>query len=188
MSLQDTIAAMEPREKRLLGAFLVVLVVLLLFLIPVGVSALLSDKLERKQELVEAIEQIDVEGDAIRERQREREALLARYETPAPALAGFLDKAATASGLDIPEIKDQSPIAHGKRYEERPTSLSFRKVGLLGLVKFMEQVSGGPEPISISKLAVRKRGVEPDTYDVQITVSAFHRLAPAGAAATEAEQ
>ena len=108
------------------------------------------------------------------------EALLARYEQPAPALPGFLDKAASASGLDLPEVKEQSPVAHGKRYEERATSISLKKVGLLGLVKFMERISGGDEPIAISKLNIRKRGVEPDSYDVQMTVSAFHRLAPKG--------
>jgi hypothetical protein len=42
----------------------------------------------------------------------------------------------------------------------------------------MERVSGGTEPISITKLNIRKRGAEPDTYDVQMTVSAYHRLQP----------
>ena len=53
-------------------------------------------------------------------------AAMARYETPAPALAGFLSKAASASSLAIPESKPESPTAHGKRYEERPTAISFR--------------------------------------------------------------
>lgn len=180
MTLQDRISGLEPRERRLLGAMAGVFGVVLLMLIPLGVSALLSDLTERNQLLRDAIARIESEGDEIRARQEEQEALLARYETPAPALAGFLDKAATASSLDIPEVKPRSPVAHGKRYEERSTSISFRKVGLLALVKFMERVSGGTDPISISKLTIRKRGVEPDTYDVQMTVSAFHRLAPKG--------
>ena len=178
---------MDPRERRLLTAFFGVCVVMVILLVPVGVSALLSDVRERNQTLQDAIARIEAEGDVIRERQAKQEALLARYKQPAPALAGFLDKAASASGVNIPEVKDQSPVAHGKRYEERSTSISFRKVGLLGLVKFMERVSGGSEPISISKLTVRKRGVEPDTYDVQMTVSAFHRLAPRAKKEAEGE-
>jgi len=31
-------------------------------------------------------------------------------------------------------------------------------------------------PIGITKLNVRKRGVEPDSYDVQMTVAAYHRI------------
>jgi hypothetical protein len=176
MTLSERLESLEPRERRLLGILLIVFVLLLLVSIPFGVSALLSEENDAHDQLAAAIERIETEGDSIRERQAEREALLARYETPAPALAGYLDKAASASGLAIPEIKDLSPVSHGKRYEERSTSISLRKVGLLALVKFMERVSGGTEPISISKLNVRKRGAEPDAYDVQMTVSAFHRL------------
>ncbi|HVZ36507.1 MAG TPA: hypothetical protein VG963_28955, partial [Polyangiaceae bacterium] len=80
--------------------------------------------------------------------------------------------------IAIPESKDPSPVAHGKKYEERFTSISLRKVGLLGLVKFMERVAGGPEPISITKMNIHKRGIEPDAYDVEMTVSAYHRIAP----------
>jgi hypothetical protein len=176
MALQDRLEALEPRERRLLLLFLGMFVLMLVFLIPVGVSALLSEKTQTHESLTHAIESLETEGGAIRERQAEREALLARYETPAPALAGFLGKAAAASGLSIPESKELSPVARGKHYEERSTSISFRKVGLLALVKFMERTSGGTEPISITKLNVRKRGTEPDSYDVQMTVSAYHRL------------
>jgi hypothetical protein len=178
MTIQDRIAALEPRERRLVGLLVVIFAVMVMLAIPVGVSAILSDESEAHARLTEAIERIETEGDSIRELQGAREALLARYETPAPALAGFLAKAASASSLSIPESKPESAIAHGKRYEERPTAISFRKVDLLSLVKFMERVSGGSEPIGITKLNVRKRGAEPNSYDVQMTVSAYHRLAP----------
>jgi hypothetical protein len=176
MTLQDRFESLEPRERRLVGIFAGLFVLMLVCLIPFGVSALLGDETDTHERLTAAIESLETEGDTFRERQAERETLLARYETPAPALAGFLSKAATASGLSIPESKDLSSVPHGKHYEERSTSISFRKVGLVALVKFMERVSTGTEPISITKLNVRKRGTEPDSYDVQMTVSAYHRL------------
>jgi hypothetical protein len=178
VTLRDRLETLAPRERRLLLILAGVLGALALAAIPLGLSALTSDAETTHTELVEAIQQIEAEADTVRERQAERDALLARYETPVPALAGYLDKAAQASGVTIPESKDPSPVAHGKKFEERFTSISLRKVGLLGLVKFMEKVSGGPDPISITKLNIRKRGAEPDAYDVQMTVSAYHRIAP----------
>jgi hypothetical protein len=178
VTLADRLETLAPRERRLLLVLAGVFGVLILAAIPFGVSALLSGAETTHSELVDAIARIESEGEVVRERQAEREALLARYETPVPALAGYLDKAAQASGITIPESKDPSPIAHGKKFEERFTSISLRKVGLLSLVKFMERVSGGPEPISITKLNIRKRGAEADSYDVQMTVSAYHRIAP----------
>jgi hypothetical protein len=188
MSIQDRLASLEPRERRLVGVLMVVFAVLLALCIPLGVSALLSDETEAHAQLTEAIERLELEGDAIREQQEVQDALKKRYETPAPALAGFLSKAASASTLAIPESKPESPIGHGKRYEERPTAISFRKVGLLALVKFMERVSGGTEPIGITKLNVRKRGPDADSYDVQMTVSAYHRLAPKDGKADKAPE
>ena len=187
MTLRDRMDALAPRERRLLMVLAGVFGVLILATIPFGVSALLSDAEATHSELVEAIARVEAEGEGVRERQAERDALLVRYETPVPALAGYLDKAAQASGIAIPESKDPSPVAHGKKFEERFTSISLRKVGLLPLVKFMERVSGGPEPISISKLNIRKRGGESDSYDVQMTVSAFHRIAPKEAPAAKAK-
>jgi len=178
VTLADRLEALAPREKRLLLVLAGVFGVLLLAAIPFGVSALLSGAEATHSELVDAIARIESEGEVVRERQAERDALLARYETPVPALAGYLDKAAQASGITIPESKDPSPVAHGKKFEERFTSISLRKVDLLSLVKFMERVSGGPEPISITKLNIRKRGAELNSYDVQMTVSAYHRTAP----------
>lgn len=178
MTLRDRFDALAPREKRLLGVLAAVAGVLVLAAIPIGVMTLLGDAEATHVELLDAIERIEAEGEGVRERQAERDAILRRYETPVAALPGFLDKAAQAAGITIPESKEPSPVAHGKKFEERFTSLSLRKVGLLALVKFMEKVSGTAEPISITKLNIRKRGAEPDAYDVQMTVSAYHRIAP----------
>ncbi|MET0413827.1 MAG: hypothetical protein ABW217_21135, partial [Polyangiaceae bacterium] len=87
-----------------------------------------------------------------------------------------------AASVAIPEIKDKPPTPHGKKYEERATAISLKKVGLVGLVKFMERVSAGTYPIAITALNVRKRGIEPDSYDVEMTVSAFHRIEPKSSA------
>ncbi|MEY4545717.1 MAG: hypothetical protein RL685_1912 [Pseudomonadota bacterium] len=188
MTLRDRFEALAPREKRLLSILGAVGGVLLLAAIPLGVTTLLGDAEETHAELLEALERIEAEGEGVRERQAERDAILSRYETPVAALPGFLDKAAQGAGITIPESKEPSPVAHGKKFEERFTSLSLRKVGLLALVKFMEKVSGGLVPVGISKLNIRKRGAEPDSYDVQMTVSAYHRIAPKEKAAEKSKE
>jgi type II secretory pathway component PulM len=177
MNLSERIAALEPRERRLLGTLGAVLVVLLIASVPFVTEALLNSKMARNESLRQALADVEAEAPAVLKRRAERDALLVRYETPPPALAGFLARAATETGFEIPELKDGSPVARGKKYEERSTSISIRKVGLRELVLFMEKVSGGVQPISVSKLNVRRHSAPPDVYDVQMTVSAYHRLA-----------
>jgi hypothetical protein len=178
MGIQERIEGLEPRERTLLGVLGGVFVVMLLLLIPVGISAALGDQTHQNEVIREMIARLESESGHIAQRKAERDAVLERYARPAPALAGFLDTAGSAASVAIPEIKDKPPTPHGKKYEERATGISLKKVGLVGLVKFMERVSAGTYPIAITALNVRKRGVEPDSYDVEMTVSAFHRIEP----------
>lgn len=178
MGIQERIEGLEPRERTLLGVLLGVFVVMLLLLIPVGISAALGDRTHQNDVIRETIARLESESAHIAQRKAERDAVLERYARPAPTLASFLDSAASAASIAIPEIKDKPPTPHGKKYEERATGISLKKVGLVGLVKFMERVSAGTYPVAITALNVRKRGIEPDSYDVEMTVSAFHRIEP----------
>ncbi len=46
---------------------------------------------------------------------------------------------------------------------------------MLNLVKFMEKIEQSPHPVLISRLNIRKRGTEVDSYDVEMIVSAYDR-------------
>src|SRR6185436_17626929 len=89
----------------------------------------------------------------------------------------------------IPESQDKPPVPHGKSHEERSTKIVLRKVGLLNLSRFMEKVVNAGHPITVSRLDVRKRSAELDSYDVEMEVSAWDKKTegakePAGPAAT----
>ena len=177
MALGDRIQQLEPRERQLLGIFLSVLAVLLLLALPAGVAAFLSSKRSRTEEIREAIDAIQAGRDRVAAREQEKRALAQRYANQTPPLAAFLEKNATAAALEIPESQDRAPVPHGKRYEERSTKITLRKVGMLSLVKFMEKIAQSGHPVSVTRLNVRKRGTELDSFDVEMIVSAFDRKA-----------
>jgi general secretion pathway protein M len=177
VSLRERIDRLEPRERQLLGVLGAVLAVLLLLLVPIGMSAMLSSQESQNEALRNAIDSIQKGRALVRKRRAERDAIKARYASPAPPLAGFLAKLATETGIDIPESQDRAPIPHGKRYEERSTKIALRKVGMLHLVKFMEKIEQSPHPVVVSRLNIRKRGTEVDSYDVEMIVSAYDRKA-----------
>lgn len=178
MSLRERIERLEPRERQLLGVLGVVLAVLILLLVPIGMSAMLSSQKSENEALRTAIDNIQKGRALVRKRAAERDAIAARYASPAPSLAGFLSKLAKETGIDIPESQDRAVIPHGKQYEERSTKIALRKVGMLHLVKFMEKIEQSPHPVLISRLNIRKRGTEVDSYDVEMIVSAYDRKKP----------
>ena len=107
-----------------------------------------------------------------------RDAVTQRYASPAPPLASFLSKVAGEVQVDIPESQDRQAVPHGKRYTERATKITLRKVGMLKLIKLMERIETSGHPVILSSLNIRKRAVEPDSFDVDMVVSAFDRKAP----------
>jgi len=177
VSLRERIDRLEPRERQLLGVLGAVFGVLVLLLVPIGMSAMLSSQKSQNEALRNAVDSIQKGRALVRKRTAERDAIKARYASPAPPLAGFLAKLATETGIDIPESQDRAPIPHGKRFEERSTKIALRKVGMLHLVKFMEKIEQSPHPVVISRLNIRKRGTEVDSYDVEMIVSAYDRKA-----------
>jgi general secretion pathway protein M len=66
------------------------------------------------------------------------------------------------------------------------TVTKMHKVGMLALAKMLEKVEQSGFPISISKLNLKPRAGEPDSYEVELGLSAFERKAdePKSGAAT----
>lgn len=176
MNIQERIDRLAPRERQLLGVLLAVALVMVVFLIPVGVTGLISSRRGEIDALQESIDRIRAEQPTIERRQDEQQALLSKYRNTAPALAGYLSKLASSNSIEIPEIKDRAPVPHGKKFEEQSVDLTLKKVGLYHLSKFLEGIVSGGYPISIGKLNIRVRGAEPDSYDVSLTVSSYRRL------------
>jgi general secretion pathway protein M len=177
VSLAERIDRLDARERQLLGVMFAVFIGIVVLLVPLGVTALVSSRSSETEELKQAVAAIQENRELVRKHNEEREVVLARYAQAAPPLAGFLDKLAKDSGIEIPESQDRAPVPHGKKFEERSTKIMLRKVGMLNLVKFMERIEQSGHPVMISRLNIRKRGTEQDAYDVEMFVSAFVRNA-----------
>jgi len=177
VSLAEKIGRLEERERRLLALMAVVAFIVLVLLFPLGVTALLHTERGENEELRAAIAQIADSRELIERGRTIRELLDQRYARPAPPLAAFLAGLASEAGVEIPETQDRQSVPHGKRYEEKSSKINLRRVGMLKLARFLERIEQSEHPLSISQLTIRKRGIEPDSYDADLVVSAFERKA-----------
>lgn len=183
MSLADRLQGLEDRERRLLGILVAMVVGAVLLLPPVALYALVHSRRSEVEEIREAIQAIEDERETVERAKAGKGAIEQRYARPAPPLAAFLASLASEAGVEIPESQDRQAVPHGKRFEERTTKITLRKVGLLKLVKFLEKIEQAGHPVRISQFDIRKRGSEPDSYDVDLIVSAFDRKVEPKAAA-----
>lgn len=178
MSLSERLARLEPRERRLLGILGGVFGVMMFLAIPIGIAATVHGQSSENDALREAITAIDDARDSIQKANLARETVTQRYAAAAPPLAAFLSKVAGEVQVEIPESQDRQPVPHGKRYTERSTKIVLRKIGMLKLVKLLEKIETSGHPMAVSSLNIHKRSSEPDSFDVDMVVSAFDRKAP----------
>ncbi len=166
---------LNARERRLvsgLGAFFGVALILA---VPVGLESVVHAREADNQELAAALTAVQEARGPVRERQEKKEALLQRYARKAPPLAGYLEQAAQQHLLEVENSDDRPEVPHGKRYVERSTTVRLKKSGLLPIVRFLESLEKSGYPLEVSRLAMRKRMGEPDSYDVEVGVTAYDR-------------
>lgn len=190
MSIRERLERLEERERRLLGVAVAVAVAGALLLPPVALAAVVHGKRGEVEDMQAAVQSILAEEETLAQARAERAAITERYSKPAPQLQAFLARLASEASVEIPESQDRQVVPRGKRFDERSTKITLRKVGMLKLSRFLEKIVNSGHPVRITQIDIRKRGTEPDSYDVDMIVSAFDRKAaekPApGAAARDA--
>lgn len=196
MTLRERLDKLEPRERRLLTILLGFLAVIVLLLVPLGLASVASSKRAENQEMRDLLQSIYEASGKVGERKALKDALLARYARPAPALAGFIEDAAKQQQLTAAESQDRPDVPHGKKYNERITVVKMHRIGMLGLAKMLEHIEGSGHPVAVTKLNLKPRAGETDSYEVELGISAFDRKgepqpatpAPSAPPAAEEEQ
>jgi len=179
---------LNPREQRMASIAVVILAAFLLLAIPVGLQTLVSSRRSDNEELRAALAAVNNARGQIRERQERKAGIAQRYQKKAPQLAGFLEQNASAQKLQVTDSVDRPDVPHGKKYVERNTVIHLKKSGMGPIAKFLEAIEKSGFPVEVSRLQIRKRSGEPDSYDVEVGLSAYDRTetAPAPSAAASA--
>lgn len=177
-------SGLNPREQRVASIALLVFGIVLLLAVPVGLQSLVSSRKSENEELRTALTSVNDARGQISARKAKRDALVARYAKKAPPLAGFLEQQATTNKLQVTDSVDRPDVPHGKRYTERNTVIHLKKSGMSPIAKFLEGIEKSGHPVSVSRLNIRKRSGEADSYDVEVGVSAFDRTEPASSSSS----
>ncbi len=178
------ILQMNARERRLVSVLLFVGGLVLLLLIPFGLEAFVRSSAADDDELRQALSDVQDARALVRDRQAKRDTIAGRYARKAPELAGYLETAAKAVKIDITDSTPLPDIPHGKRYVEHGTNVRLKKTGMLALARLLESIEKSGYPMAITKLNIRRRSGEADSYDVDLGVSSYDRTAAADAPAT----
>jgi general secretion pathway protein M len=166
---------LSAREQRLAQILAVVAAGMLLLGLPIGIESYVVSQRDNNAALRDALDNVQASRAQMRVAQSRRDAVMLRYARKAPELAGYLEQMARKQKLEVTDSVDRPPLPIGKRYAERNTTIHLKKAGLLAISKFMESLEQSGTPITITRLNLRRRMGEQDSYDAELGVSAFDR-------------
>jgi hypothetical protein len=169
--------ALSARERILVIAMLGTAVLLVLVLGFVLMQRKI-DSLEAEVVANDAIlTDLATQGANYRASREERELEESRFDRELPPLPGLLERLAGESGIEIPESRELPDDIIGKKWVRKSVEVTLRRVGLKATTDFMVKIKNENAriPIAITHLSVKKRAAEPDSYDVDITVSAYKK-------------
>ncbi|HEX4515273.1 MAG TPA: hypothetical protein VGH87_13330 [Polyangiaceae bacterium] len=168
---------LSPREQRLAQILAVVAAVLLLLGLPIGLESYVASQRSGNTELRDALDNVQASRVQMRASASKRDAVQQRYARKAGELGGWLEQQARKQKLEVTDSVDRPPLPIGKRYIERSTTIHLKKAGLYAISKFMESIEQSGTPVALNRLNIRKRTGEQDSYDVELGVSAYDRIA-----------
>jgi len=166
---------MNARERKLVSVLGVVGAIVLLLSVPFGLEAIIHSQRSDNDELRQALADVQDARVRVRERQAKKDAIAQRYARKAPSLAGYLEQTARQQKLEVTESTPLPDVPHGKRYVEHGTNIHLKKTGMLNLAKFVEAIEKSGFPLAVTRLNIRKRSGESDSYDVEFGVSSYDR-------------
>jgi general secretion pathway protein M len=185
---QNPLEKLNPRERRLAMILIGLVAFAILVAGPVALMSLNYSRQSENDDLRAALAAVQGARSQVRERQQRKDAIAHRYAKKAPTLAGFLEQGASAQKLEVTDSVDRPEVPHGKRYNERSTVIHLKKAGMYPIAKFLEALEKSGYPVAVSRLSIRKRSGEPDSYDVEVGISAFDRTETPAPAAGGAEK
>ncbi|MBW2260762.1 MAG: hypothetical protein JRG91_02230 [Deltaproteobacteria bacterium] len=167
--------ALSLREQVLIyvmgGTFVLLSLVVGFILMHTKISSIENEVSDNDRILLE----LTTKGERLLEIRQKRDKEEARFERELPPLPGLLERLAGEAGIEIPESRELPDDPTGKKWVRKSVEVRLRRVGLKAFTDFMVKIENENKriPLAITSIKVKKRAAEPDSYDVDITVSAY---------------
>ena len=164
---------LSPRERRLLGLMVSVLVILVvvvpMYLLVASIGSIETENAEINQVLFD----IQRAEGRLQEQKAARRAMDRLYSRKAPSLGGFLEESAQQYGVTGLSITDQPNVRDGE-YTRRSVRVSLPRVELRPLIDMLADIKNSSYPVAIERIQL-DGGRLRTNYNAKLAVNAYDK-------------
>lgn len=174
-SVRAYFEGLNDRERTLLGLLGVVAVgVFVVLPMYLALDSIATREVENR-ELAAFLTEVEQQGEVLRRRKAELDAMRSLFEHEVPALAGFLDS--QKGSLEIREVTDQ-PDQEVFGFNRRRVNAQFPAADHEAMIRMLAEIDASPFPVSISRIEADRIGGAADSaikYNFRVGVDAYVR-------------
>lgn len=176
--LSDALSAfgrLSPRERNLVALTGTLVIAFVVAIAALQVSRTVSRREARIRGKLGQLDEVAKLTSGYRAAETQRNELEARLRGNQVRLFSYLDELAKRQGLEIGGMNDkgtQPAGGEGSRISESAVEVTFTRIGLDKLVKFLAEVEATQGLVKVTRLQIRPRGDEP-VLDAWLVVTTY---------------
>jgi general secretion pathway protein M len=167
------LAKLSPRERVMVSAAAVAVVVFAASLISVQISSSVSRREQRIEDKTRVLSQVSKLAAGYRQRQTERQALEVRLKGPPVQLLSYISQQGTAMQIDVGDLRPVNAPGETDGFKEDAVEVNLARVDLGKLARFLQALERGQGVVKVRRLRLNTRADDPRQVDATFTVSAY---------------
>lgn len=169
--IRNYFEGLTDRERRLMMALgvvaVLVFVVLPMYLVLDGIS----ERERENRELVALLREFEQQGEDLRRKKAERDAMRQLFRQTVPPLGGFLETQASTAQVALREVTDQ-PDQEIAGFTRHRVTAQYPSADVESMMRMLATVENSPFPVTVSRIEADRAGdgkfnfrIGVDTYE-----------------------
>lgn len=171
--VQQQLAALSAREKKMLGGALAAAGVFIVFMVIFSFGNTADKIRDRTSKKIVQLEEVQTLAAGYREAKARQDALEGQLRLSNIRLVSYLEDKARPSGIELPSINPKADIPlEGSKIVESSVEVTLTDVKLNRLLDFLQAVEAGPGIVKVKYLRMEPRPAQ-ETVTAWLTVATY---------------
>jgi general secretion pathway protein M len=166
-------AKLSPRERVMVTAAGLALVLFVIWLVSLQISRGISAREARIEEKTRVLAQVSKLAEGYRRRQAERQLLEARLKGPPVQLLSYISQQGATLQIEVGDLRPVTGSGDVEGLHEEAVEVNLARVELARLARFLQSLERNQGVVRVRRLRLTTRQDDPKLVDATFTVATY---------------
>jgi general secretion pathway protein M len=173
-NLEAWLGALSPRERTMVTAATLAVVLFVVFMASVRLQAGVRDREARIEDKTKALAQVGTLAAGFRRVQAERSAMEGRLKGPPVQLMSHVSQTGTGLGIEVTDLRPTGAPLELDGVTEESVEVNLPRIELGNLAKLLQGLERSQGMVRVRRLKLATRTDDPKLVDATVVVATYH--------------